>query len=137
MKICNKCKKFKEHSIRVLPSGKEILQGQCKDCQKIYKDDHYRNNKQQYQNKLKARRDSMKRFLVSVKNFPCTDCKLLWPSYVMHFDHLDSKTKVDNISSIIRNRCSWKVLIAEIMKCDLVCATCHAIRTHDRGYATK
>jgi hypothetical protein len=52
----------------------------------------------------------------------------------MHFDHVRGE-KLFNIS-----RCAWHgitlaKLKVEIAKCDVVCANCHAIRTHERRVA--
>lgn len=60
----------------------------------------------------------------------CVDCGLYWPSYVMQFDHIgDDKlfTIGSAYTSVSRQR-----LWAEIAKCELVCANCHAVRTHRR-----
>ncbi len=45
----------------------------------------------------------------------------------MDFDHVRGK-KLFNIANG-RYR-TWKSVIIEIAKCDLVCANCHRIRTH-------
>lgn len=131
IKTCNKCGELKEHALRNRKTG-QFPQSQCKDCQKKYKDEHYQKNKEVYAERLVARRDSMKRFVNAIKSYPCTDCNLSWPPYVMHFDHLDADEKVGNISKMISDRNSYRLLIEEIMKCDVVCANCHAIRTHNR-----
>lgn len=67
-----------------------------------------------------------------LKKNPCMDCQLNWPYYVMQFDHRPGEHKLFNIHTYRSNRRSDKVLLAEIAKCDLVCANCHAIRTHER-----
>jgi hypothetical protein len=65
----------------------------------------------------------------TLKLAPCTDCGQTFHPVAMHFDHLFSN-KVFNISK-------WKgktrrELLAEIAKCELVCAVCHALRTYQR-----
>ena len=62
---------------------------------------------------------------------PCLDCKISYPYYVMDFDHRDPSTKSGQISTHRTKGMKW--VKAEIEKCDLVCANCHRIRTHDRG----
>lgn len=83
-------------------------------------------NKAASYRRLKERVDNIK------TNNPCTDCKHYWPSYVMQFDHIgDDKTA--NVSELaLRRHAKWEVIEAEIAKCELVCANCHAIRTHRR-----
>lgn len=52
----------------------------------------------------------------------------------MQFDHLDPTTKISNVS-----RLSWSddldALMSEMAKCELVCATCHALREARRREA--
>lgn len=62
----------------------------------------------------------------------CADCKLVWPDYVLDWDHRPGEVKVASVAYLIRR--SPAAAIAEIEKCDLVCANCHRIRTHERGY---
>lgn len=64
---------------------------------------------------------------------PCTDCGLHYPYYVMHFDHLGDKTH--KVSRLANAGASIDRLKLEIAKCELVCANCHAIRTHERRLA--
>lgn len=59
------------------------------------------------------------------------DCGKSYPWYVMDFDHRDPSKKVDGIARMVLN-CSRDKLIKELKKCDLVCANCHRVRTHDR-----
>lgn len=57
------------------------------------------------------------------------DCGLTFPSCVMQFDHRNAETKVREIARMVRHTVSLERLKAEVAKCDLVCANCHAIRT--------
>lgn len=68
--------------------------------------------------------------LDQLKSAPCLDCGITYPPYVMQFDHRPGVKKVANVPSM---RCyNWNKVIEEIAKCDLVCANCHAERTHLR-----
>ena len=69
-------------------------------------------------------------WLASLKNKPCVDCGKRYPPYVMDFDHVRGK-KLFNIGRDLKNR-ARKILLAEIAKCDLVCANCHRERTSQR-----
>lgn len=53
----------------------------------------------------------------------------------MQFDHVDDN-KIENVSNLAR-RGSREEVLAEIAKCELVCANCHADRTHYRSEETK
>jgi len=60
---------------------------------------------------------------------PCADCGVSYPPYVMQFDHIvDGKR--GNVADMARSGFSIENLQAEIDKCELVCANCHAERTH-------
>jgi len=63
---------------------------------------------------------------------PCTDCGKTYPTFVMQFDHIGSD-KVKDVSKLKAHK--RELLLAEIAKCEVVCANCHAIRTHNRGYS--
>lgn len=64
------------------------------------------------------------------KEDPCMDCNKKYPSFVMDFDHRDPSTKCFHISKPkFRTKNQKQELIDEIMKCDVVCANCHRIRT--------
>lgn len=67
----------------------------------------------------------------AAKSVPCADCGVGYPVYVMQFDHLDPAAKEFNIG-VIGPTASRSRLIAEIAKCDVVCANCHAERTYQR-----
>ena len=61
--------------------------------------------------------------LDELKEAPCIDCKNTFPPECMDFDHLPGTEKVAGVGAMITSS------IAEISKCDLVCANCHRIRT--------
>jgi hypothetical protein len=77
----------------------------------------------------RRRRVRIRQWLANYKRKPCADCKRRYPPYVMDFDHRDPTTKRHLVSLLARHG-SWKRLQEEIVKCDLVCANCHRIRTH-------
>ena len=58
------------------------------------------------------------------------DCGIIYPSFVMDFDHVRG-TKEFRIGASSANP-GIKRLKAEIEKCDLVCSNCHRIRTFER-----
>jgi hypothetical protein len=67
-------------------------------------------------------------YVQSLKKKPCTDCGIQYPPYVMHFDHLGIEPKIFGIGQLKSKR----LIDAEIPKCELVCANCHAVRSHNR-----
>jgi len=50
----------------------------------------------------------------------------------MQFDHLPGYEKEGDVSVLIARAYSLKKVLAEVEKCELVCANCHAVRTHHR-----
>lgn len=74
-------------------------------------------------------------FIQAHKNKPCVDCKQEYPPYVMDFDHLPQFEKTFTISSM--KVASKEKLKQEIAKCEVVCANCHRIRTHNRQIEKK
>jgi hypothetical protein len=84
------------------------------------------------QERSESVRKRRKALIDSVKTTAgCTDCGeffLEFPS-VLEFDHTENN-KLANISNIKTG--SLEKLFSEIMKCDVVCAICHRIRTTKR-----
>jgi hypothetical protein len=63
------------------------------------------------------------------KQSPCTDCGVRYPKCVMQFDHVDPAKKLFSVAEAVGLLPRLEMLKAEIAKCELVCANCHAIRT--------
>lgn len=51
-----------------------------------------------------------------------------YPSYVMDFDHIKG-TKIGALSRMAGDGKPLASILAEIAKCDVVCANCHRLRT--------
>jgi hypothetical protein len=60
----------------------------------------------------------------------CADCGYDKSAYALQFDHI-SGVKKSSVSDLIRRDYSWKTILEEIEKCEVVCGNCHAIRTHE------
>lgn len=104
----------------------------CRTCDKV------RNNKRYHTDpsyKLWHRKDSNMRYakarklINERKNVPCQDCKIKYPPWVMEFDHRTGSDKKFTIGHCGKTMAPTR-LIAEMDKCDVVCANCHAERTH-------
>jgi len=81
--------------------------------------------------KTKKRKTAGKDLMWAAKSNPCMDCKGEFPPYAMEFDHVRGK-KAFTISEM--RHLSLGTLAVEIAKCDVVCATCHKIRTYERAH---
>ena len=105
----------------------------CRSCQAEYNRKHYIANKALY----KARAVDYKRRCLTERTrllldffvlHPCVDCGETDP-VVLEFDHL--RDKQFEISAMLTYR-RWEAVLAEIEKCEVVCANCHRRRTSSR-----
>jgi hypothetical protein len=48
----------------------------------------------------------------------------------MDVDHRDPSAKVEGVTRLVNRR--YSTLMAEVAKCDIVCANCHRLRTFTR-----
>ena len=86
-----------------------------------------------------AWRESRKRWIAKTsaliaeaKNVPCMDCRGVFPSVCMDFDHRPDEAKLFTISHG-KGQYGEEKILAEIAKCDVVCANCHRLRTFGRA----
>jgi nitrate/TMAO reductase-like tetraheme cytochrome c subunit len=70
-----------------------------------------------------------KAFVDHLKESPCTDCGLCFPTDAMDFDHVHG-VKLANISDLLNG--SRQRLLHELQKTELVCANCHRVREMNR-----
>lgn len=91
----------------------------CRNCQNA----RVRNDK-------KLLRARFKSLLHALKARPCMDCGESHPPWAMDFDHRDRKTKKFDVSRAASGGVTIDALMAEVEKCDLVCALCHRYRTY-------
>lgn len=107
----------------------------CKKCTRLYHQSYREQHTEKYGETRKRWKMKTKDFIQKLKAAPCFDCKIEYPYYVMQFDHLDGHRKLLKISSMFR--AGKQAILDEIQKCELVCANCHAERTHQRWLQTK
>lgn len=135
MRICGRCKERKapdEFAWRRKSRGQR--DNYCRACRTAYKHEHYARNKQRYIDSARRRTERIvserTAYLVSFfREHPCVDCGEGDP-LVLEFDHLGEKQF--GIGRGMRER-PWKAVLAEIEKCEVVCANCHRRRTNRRG----
>lgn len=75
------------------------------------------------------------RMLERLKQRPCVDCGGQFPGCAMDFDHRDPGQKQYTVSRMV-GRAGPKRIMAEVAKCDIVCANCHRDRTYRRREAS-
>lgn len=71
--------------------------------------------------------------LAQLKAAPCTDCGGRFHPVAMDFDHRDP---IEKLFVISKGPKKLELVLAEIAKCDLVCANCHRVRTWTKGHHT-
>lgn len=62
----------------------------------------------------------------------CADCGEAFPPFVMHWDHLPEFEKRGDVGQMV-GRFARETVLAELEKCELVCANCHVMRTVRRA----
>jgi hypothetical protein len=106
-------------------------QSYCRPCQSEYHREHYQKNKNAYFESVQRRYIRLRELLRAAKDKPCADCGIKYPYYVMDLDHREGQEKCGVVARFLK-RHSKQALLAEIAKCDVVCANCHRERTHQR-----
>lgn len=109
----------------------------CRKCKKAYLAEHYIKNKQVYlqrsRQQMPGTQEHFRAWLRAYKDSrSCVDCGGKFHFSAMEFDHTrsDKVANVSRIGSIARAK-------TEIIKCDLVCANCHRVRTYTRMIAKR
>lgn len=60
----------------------------------------------------------------------CSKCGFSHPA-ALDFHHRDPALKEDSILQMVQNNRAWSAVLAEIAKCDVLCANCHRIHHYD------
>tara|TARA_R100001440_G_scaffold15358_1_gene26141 strand:+ start:4079 stop:4438 length:360 start_codon:yes stop_codon:yes gene_type:complete len=102
---------------------------------KAYQKKHYQENKNYYKAKALLSKSEQRKwnreFVNRVKKmFGCIDCRES-NVLVLEFDHVKGE-KVANIANMVHRPHSIKAIKKEMRKCEIRCANCHRIKTHER-----
>ena len=118
--------------------SKGLRRHACSSCR--YKSEVRRYNKNpEAKQRLRAQqatlnkksRDRLRAMVNEIKsNSGCVDCKGTFPPAAMEFDHVRG-TKKYNVSEMVGSRMSDDAILKEIEKCEVRCANCHRIKTHE------
>lgn len=136
MKICSKCKLNLDDSNFSFSNKKQNkLSNYCRSCQKSVRKHFYQKNIEKYKKISKESKKILtpikREFIKSLKDFPCKDCGIKYPFYVMDFDHLPEFKKEIKMANCAHHYSDKKIL-EECKKCDVVCSNCHRVRTWKR-----
>ncbi len=133
MRRCCMCRIEKpetEFAFRSIATGRR--QGHCRACHAAYRRQHYERTKSVYVAREIARmrryRDENRVFVLAyLAEHPCVDCGES-DLTVLDFDHRDPELKRTEVMKLAARR-PWRLVLLEIAKCDVRCASCHRRRT--------
>jgi hypothetical protein len=129
VKTCGVCKKEK-------PVGDfskknkltSLYSFECKSCHAIYRKSYYENNKQTEINRARdLRKKNTNKFKEWKGTLMCIKCGFAGHHAALHFHHRDPSEKEFSLSRALTIGVSKDRILAEIAKCDVLCANCHAI----------
>ena len=90
---------------------------------------YYQRNRDQEIARVRMRQDATLAFLRELRRVPCAVCGQTFEPHQMDFDHRDRDTKSFRVTAGRAMLMSRARLVAEVSKCDVVCANCHRVRT--------
>lgn len=127
MKTCATCEQ--ELSLDSFSKKGSGTQSKCKNCNREYQRNHYKENKNRYLESNYCYKNKNKERWRAIKEAnPCADCGGYFHHFQMDFDHIGDKNySISSMSSM-----SWDKIEKEIYLCDIVCANCHRLRTFTR-----
>ena len=129
--VCNRC------NIELTETNKAAGRRRCKPCEAKRMKEYYAARPDLYNkhkgyvavNDTKWRAVRNTYILEKLKEANgCMDCGET-NLVVLDFDHRDPQSKLFGISNTRSSKYSWDEFVAEIDKCDVVCANCHRVRS--------
>ena len=137
---CPRCRRLRPRSaFGYRDRARTRVQSYCRPCTAAYHRAYYAAHRTEHiaaVNERRRRRIRRNRAVVNAaKDRPCHDCGNSYPPAAMDLDHVRG-TKVGDVSRLVYEA-SIGTVLEEIAKCDVVCATCHRLRTlHRRSQTT-
>lgn len=120
-KRCSKCHRIKR--LGLFYGQKDARLGVTSECRRCHLNRSART-------KIRLR-DGHAALISFLKTAPCAECGEWFPAIAMDFDHVSGK-KFREISGLVR-KFAEETVLAEIAKCEVVCANCHRIRSASRA----
>lgn len=96
----------------------------CKICKREFRQLQLRHRTRCHSCNTKIRRYRNKIKAINLLGGKCVKCGYNHPG-ALEFHHKDESTKSFNIGNVSHK--SWKILLEEINKCELLCANCHRL----------
>lgn len=98
--------------------------------QRPYNVRYYGRNREREIDRVMTRQRATLEYLRELRRVPCKDCGGTFLPHQMDFDHRDPSEKLFNVTASKAMLAARERLAAEVLKCDIVCANCHAVRTY-------
>ena len=136
---CGRCDEWKPlAAFAWRRKAKGQLHNYCRPCHAAYHREHYQANKERYIAQAAAHKKALRLERTALlieyfQDYPCVDCGEDDP-VILEFDHLRDKS-FDIAQKIVDY--NWERILAEIEKCEVVCANCHRRRTAERRGAIR
>lgn len=131
LRRCRRCQQ--ELPLSSFARKRDGHQAWCRACKKEYDAAWYQANRAKRRAKVRADRYAHGAWMDSLKEGkPCADCGRSYPPYVMEWDHLPGAEKELVLADTRRAAHAKERILAELEKCELVCANCHRERTFGR-----
>jgi len=128
--------KLKSITIGNRDSSQEALRAEVQKCEIVCSNCHRIRTQRRIDEASASLTKRQRSYLVNrqrlrdLKSHPCLDCNECFPPEAMEFDHRPGELKAFPLAQA-PNR-SWKSVLKEVAKCDLVCSNCHRVRTRQR-----
>ena len=130
MKTCGHCRRLL--ALSEFHRRGRGYQTWCKDCRRSYDALYHQRTRPTRLMQKRRRHEELVAWYTAMKSStPCADCGGVFHPAAMTWDHLPGEPKVDDVSSMLQ-RHNRSLILAEIEKCELVCANCHAVRSFMR-----
>lgn len=130
MKTCSRCNIDKTVDLFNRRSkAKDGLSVWCKQCFADYDRERYQTVDKERKDRNRHAQAERKRSLMweILTTSECKNCGNTDPE-VLEFDHREQVGKSFHVSEMMYSY-SWESILAEIAKCDVLCANCHRKRT--------
>jgi hypothetical protein len=94
---------------------------------------YYNNKHKQMKRQADRKREIAFWFAGLKENMKCNRCEERHIA-CLDFHHLDSKEKEESVSKMVCEGFSMETILAEIKKCEVLCANCHRKHHHETDH---
>jgi hypothetical protein len=129
MRVCARCKE--ELPLTAFNNYREGKQYWCRECFRAYFRRRGDQHRRQARRSNDARRSALRAVVIDhLRSHACVDCGEN-DARVLEFDHVEPKTMY--VAQLVQRGVRPERLLAEIARCEVVCANCHRRRTATRA----